>query len=107
MSYDVYVGVETYSYTFNLSTFFHTYLTTGGKTGIQCLDGLKGKTAARVISVAIELAEADLVRTTPQNYQDTFDAPNGWGSTIGAILWLSKLMAACYEKPRYVIRVGV
>ena len=95
MSYDVYVGVETYSYTFNLSTFFHTYLTT------------KGKTAARVISVAIELAEADLVRTTPQNYQDTFDAPNGWGSTIGAILWLSKLMAACYEKPRYVIRVGV
>lgn len=106
MSYDVYVGIESFNYTYNLSKFFHSYLKVGPSTGVQCLDGLTGKTAARVISVAIESAEVDLVRTTSAAFQAEFDPENEWGSTLGAVVWLSKLMATCYEHPRYVVRVG-
>lgn len=106
MSYDVYIGTDCFNYTYNLSKFFHTYLQADGKTGVQSLDGLPGKKAARVIAEALAEAENNLVRTTPKDFQEAFDPENGWGSTIGAILWLNRLMSTCYEKPRYIVRVG-
>jgi hypothetical protein len=108
MSYDVSIGRESFNYTYNVHKLFHDHM----DGGIQSLDGLTGKQAF------LQLAECiDGIDRTRHNLWENvvvgepvfchrYDAPNGWGSAIGGILFLSLIMAACARNPRSKVRVS-
>lgn len=103
MSYDVNIGGEWSNYTYNLGPFFREYL---GGEGLNGLDGMTGREASETILRAIDRVHHDYVRAEPGALQRKFDAPNGWGSTFGALLFLAKLMASCRDNPRSKVRVS-
>lgn len=107
MSYDVWVGREHFSYTYNLSKLFHTHLRgSGERTGIQALDDLTGREAVDIISRGMNSIEREMLSTWRHEqpgqpeFLAKYDAPNGWVSTIGAVIFLARLMDACRRHPR-------
>lgn len=108
MSYDVCIGEESFNYTYNLSKFFHDHI----DGGVRALDGLTGKQAVTVLSNSIEAI--DNTRFSFRNgdwideaaFYKTYDAPNGWGTTVGAIIFLSRIMGACAQNPRKKVAVS-
>lgn len=99
MSYDVCVGKDSdFNYTSNLSPLFHAHIKgLDGETGLHALDGLPVKTAAELLRDGIASMERELCDVGAQQFCARYDAPNGWGSAIGAIAWLSLVMAAAYD----------
>jgi hypothetical protein len=108
MSYDIYIGDADLNYTYNLSRFFHDHIVTDVGTGLQAIDGLKGREAALVLSAAFERAqETYLWGSEPfdKNMSIKYDPPNQWGSTMGALLFMGRVIAACLRNPRARVRV--
>lgn len=113
MSYDVHIGREHFSYTYNLSKLFHTHLRGAGeRTGIQALDDLTGREAADIISRGMDSIEQEMLSTWRHEevgqpeFLSKYDAPNGWDSTIGAVIFLARLMDACRRHPRSRVEVS-
>lgn len=113
MSYDVHIGREHFNYTYNLSKLFHTHLLgSEERTGLQALDGLTGREAADIISGGIDSIEREMLSTWRREevgqpeFLAKYDAPNGWGSTIGAVIFLARLMDACRRHPRSRVEVS-
>lgn len=114
MSYDITIGSDEFNYTFNVANLFYDHMPPdedSDRGGLDTLDGCTGKEASRKISEAlkrIEKTRHDLwengVMGEPK-FCAKYDAKNGWGSTIGAIMLLSNLMAACHQNPRKRVRV--
>lgn len=114
MSYDVYVGRgESHNYTYNVSKLFYDHIPAEtSKGGIHELDGKTGKQAAEIISRALEeinrtrnnLWKADSVGE--REFCRLYDAPNGWGSTIGAIMFLAILLNDCHRHPKSKVVVA-
>ena len=108
MSYDIYIGKESFNYTYNLSKFFYDHI----EGGIPALDGITGKRAIVVLATAFEAI--DRTRSGFRSgdaldnaaFSKEYDAPNGWGSAIGAIIFLGCLMAACAQNPRNKVVVS-
>jgi hypothetical protein len=114
MSYDVYIGVEDFNVTYNLAALFYDHIAPveGGRGGLYELDGLTGRAALVLLQGALQ--EIERTRCSLWQVQaigepkfcERYDAPNGWGSAIGGILFLSLLMAACALNPRKKVRVS-
>ena len=113
MSYDVDIGGKSFNYTSNVGKLFYDHIPTGenGESGLRALDGLTGRQAGLVLSNAFDRIQAtrhthwrrDDVGET--EFRARYDAPNGWGSAIGGLVFLSQIMAACFQNPR--CKVGV
>jgi hypothetical protein len=86
-------------------------VTASGRTGLQALDGMTGKEAFAELCVAFRVARARyttlwVYHLGGKNFREKYDAPNGWGSTEGAILFLGLLMAACASSPKKRLAVS-
>ena len=79
--------------------------------GIQALDDLTGREAADIISRGMDSIEQEMLSTWRHEqagqpeFLAKYDAPNGWGSTIGAVIFLARLMDACRRHPRKRLEV--
>lgn len=112
MSYDVSIGKVSLNYTWNGNALFFDHIPAMRRSGgINELDGLTGRQAAAVISDAL-----DRIVSTQRNLQRDgdigaplfcarYDPPNGWGSTVGALIFLSRILAACALHPSHRVSV--
>jgi hypothetical protein len=107
MSYDVYIGDRSFNYTSNVSKLFYDHI----PDGIHALHGLTGKQAVEVLDGAfnrLNRTRIDLWRehdVGEPRFCAKYDAPNGWGSALGAIVFLAEILAACAQNPRKKVRV--
>lgn len=115
MSYDVVIANNDFNYTYNLSGLFHEHITRPHflpvtentvLTGLRSIDGLTGKWAAYAIEQGLASIQSELVQKGEAKMMDRHNPPNGWGSVLGAVLFLSLLMAACKNNPRHIVRVS-
>lgn len=114
MGYDVSVGGENFNYTSNGSAIFYDHMPAedGQRGGLFLLDGKTGKAAALIIREAlyrIHGTSMDLWvsgEVGSRTFCAKYDPPNGWGSTVGAILFLSRILAECAANPRKKVRVS-
>jgi hypothetical protein len=98
MSYDIDIHDEYFNYTYNCAQMF--VLAFGRDEGIYILNGKCGRTAAILLSDAIEFFhknEAKLQKHTPSN---------GWGGYESALAFLNALRAACLRNTRRRVRVA-
>lgn len=111
MSYDIDIGDQSFNYTYNLSRLFHDHMRDGDRTG---LDALSGRTGAEAVTILADTFER-IEKTRRRLWQDApgdpamcaqYDPPNGWGSTLGAVVFLGQLLAACALNPDGIVRVG-
>lgn len=109
MSYDIYIGDENYNYTSNLAKLFYDHIPAaeeGGRGGLHELHGKTGKQAGDILADAFTRIDRSAYRNDNlKGFCARYDAPNGWGSTVGALLFLSCVMAACYRNPRKRVRI--
>lgn len=113
MSYDIDIGRENFNYTSNVARLFYDHIpaTDEERGGLHSLNGLTGKQAAEVLRVAFDQIDRSVMR----DWNDTdvgepkfcgrYDPANGWGSTVGALVFLARIMAACHANPRCKVRV--
>lgn len=97
MSYDIDIGGEDFNYTWNLGRLFYDFIPAvdSERGGLHELHGKTGSQARDILSGAFDrMNHSDAV------HRQRYDAPNGWGSTAGAILFLARIMAACNRHPR-------
>lgn len=102
MSYDVSIGSEWFNYTWNLSRFFRDHM----PEGINGLDGLTGRQASDFIGNGLNAIERSYCRNNPGGLAAKYDSPNGWGTVIGALIFLGRIQAACAANPRKKVRVS-
>ena len=112
MSYDVIIGDADLNYTYNVGQLFYDHIAKEyGRGGLFEIDGLTGKEAAAVLAKALDAIDASVLRDWRSTdvgepvFCARYDAPNGWGSTLGAILFLARIMAACHANPRKKVRI--
>ena len=112
MSYDVSIGRENYNYTYNVSKLFYDHiLDVGAGGGINELDGKTGKQCVSILAdsirrmddTRINLWQADEVGEP--HFCAKYDSPNGWGSALGGIVFLSRILSECALNPRAKVRV--
>lgn len=98
MSYDVSIGGFEANYTSNVSKMWYDSISdTGAGGGLRELNGRTGEEAHRILSFAFDR----LNKMHPFNY----DAPNGWGSTEGGLIFMARIMAACAKYPNERVSV--
>lgn len=104
MSYDIYIADKEFNITWNLSPFFYAHFPEN--EGILYLGGMAGSEAALTLSKALDSIERErrfLGGDKP--LCEKYDNPNGNGSTMGALLLLARLLAACAIYPRHTLTV--
>lgn len=113
MSYDVSIGGEDFNYTYNVSELFYDHIEDKGNGGgLRELDGKTGKACGDILAAAFDAIQNSYlsywsVRDVGEPvFCARYDSPNGWGSTVGALVFLSLIMAACYKNPRSRMRVS-
>lgn len=111
MSYDVDIGGQSFNYTYNLSRLFLDHVGGGDARGLWALSGRTGAEAVPILADAFDRLEV----TRRRNWREAvgepgmcelYDPPNGWGSTLGAVVFLGQLLAACAQNPDDVVEVG-
>lgn len=110
MSYDISIADESFNYTYNLGPIWHDHMPGGlpsldGKTGAQAASTLRSFWAAidaRHRSYYRAAVAADGSKMLCEKY----DAQNGWGSTVGALIFTGLLLSACNRHPRHKVRVS-
>lgn len=108
MSYDVSIGDDSFNYTYNVSALFHDHI----DGGLKSLDGLTGKKSAEVLGEAFDRIHSTLLSVWVRDevgeplFCARYDSTNGWGSTVGALIFLAQIMAACHRNPRKKVRVS-
>lgn len=113
MSYDVYIGSEGFNMTWNVGKLFYDHIPMErAKGGLSELDGLTGKQASQVLADAFERINRTRHKTAraveavgEPEFCALYDAPNGWGSTVGALIFLAQILGACALNPRRKVRV--
>lgn len=114
MSYDIYVGGESFNYTSNVAKLFYDHipaLEDGGRGGLDELHGKTGKAATAILKDAFDrihlsyLKDWTVGEVGSSTFSSRYDPPNGWGSTVGALIFLAQVMAACASNPRKKVRL--
>jgi hypothetical protein len=111
MSYDVRIGDFDANYTSNAGKLYHRHIERDDETGLQALHGLTGKQAHALIAQALDRIHHEYVSVSKsgeigaRSFCAQYDAPNGWGSTAGALIFLARIAAACAENPRKRVSV--
>lgn len=114
MSYDISIGSADFNYTWNVSKLFHEHLpaTDERESGLYGLNGMTGKQAGEELARAFDRIDRSVMIdwTTDAVGEPAFcaryDADNGWGSTVGALVFLARVMAACHASPRAKFRAS-
>lgn len=114
MSYDIYIGAEDFNYTSNVSALFYDHIpaSDGGRGGLHELHGKTGRQAAEILGGAFDRIYTTYGKLWNGNaigepaFCARYDAKNGWGSTVGALIFLSRVMAACQANPRRKVSVS-
>lgn len=115
MSYDVWLTnpddekecSESHNYTNNAGKLFYKHL----EGGIPGLDGLLGSQALMRIRAFWMNLERERIDTWINGVPgeptlcERYDAPNGWGSLIGALIFLAKIQGECEKYPYWTVRV--
>jgi len=108
MSYDVSIGCFDDNYTSNMSGLFYSHI----DGGLLSLDGLTGRAASALLDCFWQSVHSEYVRlwdgTTPGAvaFCAKYDSKNGWGSTVGALIFMAKITSACSANPRHKLRVS-
>lgn len=117
MSYDVSIGDKSFNYTSNVAALFYDHIPAEtSRGGLHELHGKTGKQAVEILGQAwdrIHSTKLDLWRDNLKGvavvgepeFCAKYDAPNGWGSTVGAMIFLGQVMAACARNPRKKVSV--
>lgn len=117
MSYDVSIGDVSLNYTSNVAALFYDHIPAAdSKGGLHELHGKTGKQAAEVLSQMwgrIHNTKLDLWRDNLKGeavvgepeFCARYDAPNGWGSAVGGLIFLGQLMSSCIANPRKKVSV--
>lgn len=109
MSYDVSIGDCSFNYTSNVSHFLYKHFPNGN--GLHGICGMTGKQAQSEFSGFWESVHRELIDLCKEgdvgepNLCARYDAPNGWGSLVGAIIFISRIQSACEKYPRRKISV--
>lgn len=100
MSYDVSIGKWSGNFTFNsLGKLCRVHLDRGD--GLKSLDGMTGKEAAEKILRFWGSVNAERVKHLSSDivgepkFCSIYDSENGWGSLVGALVFMGELTAAC------------
>lgn len=90
MSYDMRIADENFNYTYNVSGMWYA---SEPEKGIRAIYGLDGKNAVPVLRKMREYME--------DNWDAMLDMEpeNGWGSAVGALDFLGKLIMASIRNP--------
>ena len=115
MSYDVSIGKDSFNYTSNVAALFYDHMPADDvseRGGLHTLSGCTGRIAGDKLAKALfriertrfELCESGAIGEP--RFCAKYDARNGWGSAIGGISFLSRVMAACYQNPRKIVSVS-
>lgn len=108
MSADIYISGDNFNYTHNLSRLWYDHIPDFGKGGgLREIDGLTGKAALHVLSGCFDRIWGAYLYSSKDEMRGRYDAPNGWGCTEGALLFLARAMAACAMNPRSKVRVSL
>lgn len=102
MSYDVTIGSDSFNYTWNLGAFFRDH----SPMGIAGLNGLTGRDGAEYLWAMMRQINATYDRIGENGMSYKYNPANGWGSVVGAVLWLTRIMAACHANPRKRLSVS-
>lgn len=116
MSYDVTIGRFSRNYTSNVGKLFHKHITVAGvvedTTGLQALHGMTGAEASGWLALAWKSINSERNKLWKQDavgepeMEKLYNAPNGWGSLVGALVFLGELTAACGQHPSQIIHVS-
>ena len=119
MSYDVSIGGASLNYTSNVAALFYDHIpaTEGNHGGLHELHGKTGKQAVAILDEAwsrIHNTKMDLWRSNLNGlpvvgepaFCAKYDAPNGWGSTVGALIFLAQITGCCAANPRKIVEVS-
>lgn len=123
MSYDVSIGDFDGNYTSNAGKLFHKHIvltrTMDQITGLQALDGLQGEEASPILADAwknINAERRELSRPSSgwkdngdvgePEMEKLYNSLNGWGSLVGALVFLGEITAACACNPHERISVS-
>lgn len=112
MSYDVSIGSFDGNYTYNLGRLFHNHIRSDGGTGLRCLHGMTGKQAHAILSAAFDSIHKEYLdawkshEVGARTFCAEYDPANGWGSTVGAMIFLAQVSSACAQHPRRKVRVS-
>lgn len=110
MSYDVSIGSFDGNYTSNVAALFYEHIPAErSRGGLHELHGLTGRQAVEVLRTAFDRI-AETRRHAGSAVGDAvfcarYDAPNGWGSTVGGLVFLAQILAACAAHPRHRVSV--
>lgn len=116
MSYDVTIGSFDANYTSNVGALFHNHIKRQDPlipeadiTGLQALDGLYAHEAAQLLYQAWSNINAERISYGKEygippivgepEMEAKYNASNGWGSLVGALIFLGKITAACAATP--------
>jgi hypothetical protein len=113
VSYDVSIGSFDGNCTFNVSGLFFDHIPAErSRGGLHELHGLTGRQASAVLSQAFKRIHKTYMtdcRPLPAAGAPIFcaryDPPNGWGSTVSALIFLGELLGACADHPRQRVTV--
>jgi len=114
MSTDIWIGEKSFNYTHNCSAVWYDHIPDTGKGGgFREIAGMTGKQAFPILSAAFD--RLDQTRhglwvsgaVGEPRMSARYDAPNGWGSLIGALIFMACIMAACAENPRKKVGLSI
>lgn len=118
MSYDVAIGSESFNMTSNIGKLFYDHIpgwnlaegeideNENHRGGLHAIHGKTGREAAEILSNALYKIERTRCKYWSHDtvgdpeFCALYDSENGWGSAVGALIFLSQIMAACYRHPK-------
>lgn len=115
MSYDVDIAGKSFNFTYNVSPLFYEHFPSnedGERRGLNSLDGLTGKQAMSRIADFWESLERERhnlwvsAEVGEPRLCAKYDAKNGWGSLVGALIFIAQIQSACAENPRHRVRIS-
>ena len=111
MSYDVTIGTFSGNMTSNASSVWRDHIPGAEgsedtqRGGLLRLHGLTGSEALPILAEAFENLAYTRRSIGEPKMAAKYDTPNGWGSLIGAIIFIGQVMGACATNPDSVIHV--
>ena len=111
MGYDVSIGGYESNYTHNsLGKLCYAHL--DKHNGLQSLNGITGRDASKMLESFWESIHCEKLHLWKSDavgepkLQEKYDSPNGWGSLVGALIFMGELTAACRNYPRSKVKVS-
>lgn len=111
MSYDVAIGDWGMNMTSNIAPVFNDHLHgPEGWSGLHSINGLKGEEALPYLATAWRALNRTRCSFGGGSVGEPemcakYDSPNGWGSLVGALIFLGQLTTACGMYPEERIYV--